>query len=501
MAKMIVIEGPAKGKTFDLTGETLFLGRSPKNDIQIIDRNVSRKHLKIFRIMNALFIEDLKSSNGTFVNGEFLKPGEGYQLGPEDIIVLGKNTKIRMEELPTGNDHLIRDIDPKRETAQKDAKQKLVEERRSRSLNQVNLISSLSELLASTPEFHGFILKMLEALLKNLPSIDRAAVFLQKEDNGEVEPFAGLARSGQSDPSLPFDEELIMSVLRENKPIFEANTAVEGVRDLAISRVTPKIKSVAVFPIASGSKTHGVLYLDGIRRPHAFREEDFSLLKTLSNYAATAITNRKTASDLFPAGAWEGPIHYPDSKHSSHEEVGRPKFRDKDRKKVGSSGLYRRRKPALISFLSTYFFLFFVSFLLVYYSPHLSGLINDQISSLSRIPPTHFLLKLPYGLILAVPFFLFGMRTILRNLMGSYEIGRDGIHLLKGGLVRKEYHLAFQSIDDLSFGQNLIEVPFRAGTLILKSDLGGELRVKGIHDVASVVDLIRSKKRTEKSQY
>lgn len=78
MAKMIVIEGPAKGKTFDLTGETLFLGRSPKNDIQIIDRNVSRNHLKIFRIMNALFIEDLKSLNGTFVNGEFLKPGEGY---------------------------------------------------------------------------------------------------------------------------------------------------------------------------------------------------------------------------------------------------------------------------------------------------------------------------------------------------------------------------------------------------------------------------------------
>lgn len=422
-------------------------------------------------------------------------------MGPEDIIVLGKNTKIRIEDLPAESDLAIRDIDPKPETAQKDAKQRLVEERRSGSLNQITLISSLSELLASTPELNGFILKMLEGLLKALPRIDRAAVFLQKKDNGEVQPFSGLGRSGQSDPSLPFDEELIMSVLRENEPIFEANTAVGGGRDLPINRVNPKIKSVAVVPIASGSKTHGVLYLDGIRGPHAFREEDFSLLKTLSNFAATAITKRKTASDLFPAVAWEGPVHYPDSKHSSHEEVGRPKFRDKDRKKVGSPGLYRRRKPALISFLTTYFFLFFVSFLLVYYSPHLSDLINYQIFYLSRIPPTHFLLKLPYGAILAVPFFLFGMHTILRNLIGSYEIGRDGIHLLKGGLVRKEYHLALQSIDDLSFKQNLIEVPFRAGTLILKSDLGSELRVKGIHDVASVVDLIRSKKRIEKSQY
>jgi hypothetical protein len=73
--------------------------------------------------------------------------------------------------------------------------------------------------------------------------------------------------------------------------------------------------------------------------------------------------------------------------------------------------------------------------------------------------------------------------------------------LLKWGLVRTEYHLAFQSFDDLSFRQKLIEVHFRAGTLILESELGGDLRVKGIHDVASVVDLIRSKVRIEKSQY
>ena len=277
----------------------------------------------------------------------------------------------------------------------------------------------MSKLLASTPELNGLIPKILAGLLKVLPRIDRAAVLLRKEDNGEVELFTGLARSGQSDLSLSFDKGLIMRVLKENKPIFEANTASEEVHGLASSKNPPKIKSFAVVPIASGSETYGVLYLDGIRGPHAFREEDYSLLKALSNYAATAITNRKTASDLFRAGSCEGPVHSPDSKYLSHEEVSRLKFRDKERKEAGSSGLYRRRKPALSCFLSTCFFLFFVSFLLVYYSPYLSGLINDQIFSLSGIPPTHFLLKLPYGVILASPFFLFGIRTILRNLMSK----------------------------------------------------------------------------------
>ena len=501
MAKLIVMEGPSKGKTFDLTGDTLFLGRSPRSDIQIIDRDVSRNHLKIFQIMNALFIEDQKSSNGTFVNGEFLKPGEGYQVDPKDIIMLGNNTKIRMEELPVKSDIIIKDIGPKLETVQKDEKQKLAKEKRSRSLDQVNLISSLSEHLASTVELNDFILKMLRTLLKALPRIDRTAVLLQNNDKKIAQPFAVLTRPDQNHRSLPFDKEIIRRTLKENKPIFVANTADKGFPGLAITRKTAKIKSVAAVPIDTGSKTHGVLYLDGIRAPYAFREEDFSVLKTLSNYAATAFANRKTDSNLFPTASSERRAHYRDSKFLAHREDSPMKFWDREQKKAESPSSLYRHKLALISFLSTYLFFFVVSFLLVHYSPHLSGLINSQILHLLRIPPAHFLVKLPYGVILAIPFLFFGILAILRNLMSSYEVGTDGIRLLEGTFVRKEYRLPFQDFDDISFRQNLIEVPFRAGTLILKSGRGGELRVKGIHHVESVVDLIRRKRQVEKSQY
>jgi len=470
MAKLIVMEGPSKGKTFDLTGDTLFLGRSPRSDIQIIDRDVSRNHLKIFQIMNALFIEDQKSSNGTFVNGEFLKPGEGYQVDPKDIIMLGNNTKIRMEELPVKSDIIIKDIGPKLETVQEDEKQKLAKEKRSRSLDQVNLISSLSEHLASTVELNDFILKMLRTLLKALPRIDRTAVLLQKNDKKIAQPFAVLTRPDQNHRSLPFDKEIIRRTLKENKPIFVANTADKGFPGLAIA-------------------------------PYAFREEDFSVLKTLSNYAATAFANRKTDSNLFPTASSERRAHYRDSKFLAHREDSPMKFWDREQKKAESPSSLYRHKLALISFLSTYLFFFVVSFLLVHYSPHLSGLINSQILHLLRIPPAHFLVKLPYGVILAIPFLFFGILAILRNLMSSYEVGTDGIRLLEGTFVRKEYRLPFQDFDDISFRQNLIEVPFRAGTLILKSGRGGELRVKGIHHVESVVDLIRRKRQVEKSQY
>ena len=47
--KLCIIEGPAKGKKFDLKEKTMFIGRSARNDIQIKDIMVSRKHLKIFK--------------------------------------------------------------------------------------------------------------------------------------------------------------------------------------------------------------------------------------------------------------------------------------------------------------------------------------------------------------------------------------------------------------------------------------------------------------------
>ena len=50
MSKVVVIEGPISGETFDFGGNTVFVGRSLKNDFQIKDDAISRKHLKIFRI-------------------------------------------------------------------------------------------------------------------------------------------------------------------------------------------------------------------------------------------------------------------------------------------------------------------------------------------------------------------------------------------------------------------------------------------------------------------
>jgi hypothetical protein len=490
--KVTVTQGPSsKGKTFDLDQDVLFLGRSPKCDIQISDPKVSGIHLKIFKIINALFVEDLKSSNGTSVNGELLKPGEGRQVGPEDIIILAKDTRIGLEEIPAGKNSEIQNAISSLDTSLRRSKQHLAGERRSRSLGQFDLVSSVSRFLTDTLELDEFIGKMLKALLDALPRVDRTAVFLYKTEKEDVEFFAGRNKSDGDYRAVDYGRRFVRRVLKEGNPVFLADTSDKELRNFSIIKQTEKIKSVACFPITAGSDMYGVLYLDGIRKPCAFREEDLSMLQTLANHTAAALINHQLAAGIFST------------------DVPGQRFRRSASTRVGQEtnhaltkpDLSYRRKPAFVTFLPDYFFWFLVSFLLVHFSPPLSRLINDQIFSLLKTTPHRILLQIGYGMVLAVPFVLFGIRKLMWNAMSRYEVDTDGVRVLTGTLARKEYYLSLQQFDDVSFKQNIIEVPFKVGTLILKSGAWGEVGLRGIHDVKNLVDLIRLKKKEPPERY
>jgi hypothetical protein len=65
-------------------------GRLNDNGIQIDDPSVSRKHARIKRESNTVWITDLGSSNGTFVNDSLLPPNVSHQLGRGDEIGFGR---------------------------------------------------------------------------------------------------------------------------------------------------------------------------------------------------------------------------------------------------------------------------------------------------------------------------------------------------------------------------------------------------------------------------
>jgi hypothetical protein len=99
-AKLLIERGNAVATEFALTGEESNIGRwdadngiFPDIDLDAYDPDskVSRKHARVIRRDGAYFIEDLGSTNGTFVNrGRRLLPGTPQVLSEGDEIIVGK---------------------------------------------------------------------------------------------------------------------------------------------------------------------------------------------------------------------------------------------------------------------------------------------------------------------------------------------------------------------------------------------------------------------------
>jgi diguanylate cyclase (GGDEF)-like protein len=88
---LIIIAGTNIGKLYHLSASELVAGRSPECDIWIEDSTISRKHFQIRKVDSAYTIQDLKSTNGTFVNNKriistTLKAGDKIQVSKDTII-------------------------------------------------------------------------------------------------------------------------------------------------------------------------------------------------------------------------------------------------------------------------------------------------------------------------------------------------------------------------------------------------------------------------------
>ncbi len=86
-SRLVMNQGPQPGQTFILDQDLLTLGRDPGNDIVISDPQVSRQHTRIMRQGDLTVIEDMGSTNGTFVNG--MRLTGPHTLVNGDVIGLG----------------------------------------------------------------------------------------------------------------------------------------------------------------------------------------------------------------------------------------------------------------------------------------------------------------------------------------------------------------------------------------------------------------------------
>jgi predicted component of type VI protein secretion system len=87
VTKLIVASGKSAGRTIAIKRTKLLIGRAEECDVRPLSEEVSRRHCAVHVGPADVWVEDLGSRNGTFVNGE--KIGEKIRVKDGDIIRVG----------------------------------------------------------------------------------------------------------------------------------------------------------------------------------------------------------------------------------------------------------------------------------------------------------------------------------------------------------------------------------------------------------------------------
>jgi hypothetical protein len=93
LASLSVVSGPMQGAIFPIMSTEITIGRSKANSFQLLDEFASSKHVKIFTLNGKWYIQDLSSTNGTWLGdkqliGESkLAFGTPFYIGDSKIIL------------------------------------------------------------------------------------------------------------------------------------------------------------------------------------------------------------------------------------------------------------------------------------------------------------------------------------------------------------------------------------------------------------------------------
>jgi pSer/pThr/pTyr-binding forkhead associated (FHA) protein len=108
--RILVNKGPEPGKVYELTSVSITIGRDPMAEITINDPEVSRRHARLIGTLSGYRIQDLGSTNGTFVDGTRLG-GEPFDLKIGQVISIGGGVVLVYQGMTEDDEHSVTILD------------------------------------------------------------------------------------------------------------------------------------------------------------------------------------------------------------------------------------------------------------------------------------------------------------------------------------------------------------------------------------------------------
>ncbi len=316
-----------------VTAEGVELGRSPDCDIVIKDFGVSRKHAKVIADGDRCRLIDLKSKNGTHVNGvpvleAFLNDGDQIMLGKfllrfqrtlEEVVELDEEKPMPEAEAGTvirsvGDLQKLLDSEKLGGEGTDTAPPSPVRvEVASPEIENTNrILRSLSELaktlITTAPDQPDEVSeRVMEAVFEYIPA-DRGFLMLYDE-SGNLKPKVVKHRRDGGEGKISISKTIADRVVQDRVSILTSDAQVDPRFATGESIRFHGIRSAMCAPLWKGDEVIGIIHVDSPIQTNTFKVADLDLLSALANYAAVAIEranmNKRVQDEKLKRGRFE----------------------------------------------------------------------------------------------------------------------------------------------------------------------------------------------------
>ncbi len=281
MPSLITVKGPNAGRRFPLDNSGTVIGRQPDAGVYLESLAVSRHHARVVCERGTYYVEDVGSSNGTYVNGHKIAgrvplcEGDTLQIGPYELNLLldpdsgtGEAQVIRSRVDAQLSNHTLFSQNP---------------------AHKLQVVLQIAQDLGHTLDLDPLLGKMLDHLLRLFPQADRGMVLLCEKDRLVMRAQRNRLPGGGD---FAYSRTIVRKALEEGVGILSED--VRGDRNLVLSAtlVSLNLRSFLCVPLIGWEgKRLGVIQLDCVRPGQVFRHEDLEMLTAISLQASMVLQN------------------------------------------------------------------------------------------------------------------------------------------------------------------------------------------------------------------
>ncbi|MDX9703759.1 MAG: sigma 54-interacting transcriptional regulator [Candidatus Auribacterota bacterium] len=281
-----IIKGPDRDKKITMDEQSVIIGRDRSAGVALSDQAVSRQHCKLIVEDGVLAVEDLKSTNKTYLNDEPV--GNPQPVTPQDLIRVGETVmRARLEDIPEKEETVPRNR-PKTSarTLLIDSSNVMVE----KISNNLDLMYRVNSAIHSIRDSKKLITRLLELIVEVIPA-DHGAILLYDQKTSRLKPEVSYCSERGVTDEICISRTIANQVF-EKKIAVVTRDAQQDPRFMDKKTIIQhNIRSAMCVPMGTVNRMIGVIHMDNTIKSGLFTEKDLDLLSAIANQAAIALEN------------------------------------------------------------------------------------------------------------------------------------------------------------------------------------------------------------------